>query len=477
MLQMGGMKGVIVNASGRAIDFPILSSYKEGLTPIEYFITTHGSRKGLTDTALKTASAGYLTRRLHDVAQDVVVTEVDCKTKKHVIVTEENYDGIIKPLEDNIFGRVLSQKVVDQDGKTIYKKNELIEKSDAQAIAEAGVKEVAVRTPLKCEALHGLCQLCYGFDLGRNAMVKVGEAVGTIASQSIGEPGTQLTLRTFHAGGVTGQDITTGLPRIEELFEKRSNIKSPAIISKSKGMVSDVRTKEGVKYIDILCDEEIMVGAAKVKSLEYELDKRRTSAVKKGDRVEVGTLLTDGSANILDLFDIAGAEVAQNYVVTEVAKVYELNSAPVSKKHIEIITRLMFSRRKITHPGDTNFSTGDTVENIQLVQENQRVEAEGKLAAKGVIVVKGISEVALSTKSWLSSASFQHTTRILVSAAAAAEVDELRGLKENVIIGNLIPAGTGFRNDFIPFDQMPSAKASNELKTIEAELESDKDAA
>jgi len=477
MLQMGGMKGVIVNASGRAIDFPILSSYKEGLTPIEYFITTHGSRKGLTDTALKTASAGYLTRRLHDVAQDVVVTEVDCKTKKHVIVTEENYDGIIKPLEDNIFGRVLFQKVVDQDGKTIYKKNELIEKSDAQAIAEAGVKEVAVRTPLKCEALHGLCQLCYGFDLGRNAMVKVGEAVGTIASQSIGEPGTQLTLRTFHAGGVTGQDITTGLPRIEELFEKRSNIKSPAIISKSKGMVSDVRTKEGVKYIDILCDEEIMVGAAKVKSLEYELDKRRTSAVKKGDRVEVGTLLTDGSANILDLFDIAGAEVAQNYVVTEVAKVYELNSAPVSKKHIEIITRLMFSRRKITHPGDTNFSTGDTVENIQLVQENQRVEAEGKLPAKGVIVVKGISEVALSTKSWLSSASFQHTTRILVSAAAAAEVDELRGLKENVIIGNLIPAGTGFRNDFIPFDQMPSAKASNELKTIEAELESDKDAA
>lgn len=475
MLQMAGMKGVIVNASGRAIDFPILSSYKEGLTPIEYFITTHGSRKGLTDSALKTASAGYLTRRLHDVAQDVVVTEVDCQTKLHEVATEENYDGIIKSLEDNIFGRVLSKKVVDQDGKTIYKKNELIEKADAQAIAEAGVTEVAVRTPLKCEALHGVCQLCYGFDLGRNTMVKVGEAVGTIASQSIGEPGTQLTLRTFHAGGVTGLDITTGLPRIEELFEKRSNIKSPAVISKARGMVSDVRTKDGIKFVDVLCDEEVMVGVNKVKSLEYELDKRRTPAVKKGDRVEVGTLITDGSANILDLFDIAGPEVAQNYVVTEVAKVYELNSAPVSKKHIEIIVRLMFSRRIITHPGDTKFSTGDTVENIQLVQENERVEKENGLSAKGSIVVKGISEVALSTKSWLSSASFQHTTRILVSAAAGAEVDELRGLKENVIVGNLIPAGTGFRNDFIDFNNMPSAKASAELKTIEAELKANKE--
>ncbi|MFT6829720.1 MAG: DNA-directed RNA polymerase subunit beta', partial [Candidatus Paceibacteria bacterium] len=222
MLQMGGMKGIIVNASGRAIDFPILSSYKEGLTPIEYFITTHGSRKGLTDTALKTASAGYLTRRLHDVAQDVVVTEEDCGTKKHIVATEENFDGIIKPLSKNLFGRVLSAKVVDAEGNTLYKRNDLIEQDDADAITLAGVTEVAVRTPIKCESLHGVCQKCYGLDLGRNALVKVGEAVGTIASQSIGEPGTQLTLRTFHAGGVTGLDITTGLPRIEEIFEKRS---------------------------------------------------------------------------------------------------------------------------------------------------------------------------------------------------------------------------------------------------------------
>lgn len=461
MLQMAGMKGVIVNASGRAIDFPILHSYKEGLTPIEYFITTHGSRKGLTDTALKTASAGYLTRRLHDVAQDVVVTEEDCGTKKFELAHEEDFDGIIKSLAANLDGRVLAQKIVDENGDTLYKKGDLIQKADAKRIVETGITEVAVRTPIKCESLHGVCQQCYGLDLGRNELVKVGEAVGTIASQSIGEPGTQLTLRTFHAGGVTGLDITTGLPRIEELFEKRSNIKSPALIAKTAGIVSEVRTKEGLKVIEVLSDTEIVVDSKKTKTISYEVEKRRMPMVKKGDRVELGDLLTDGSANIDELFEIAGAERTQEYVVNEVAKVYELNSAPVAKKHIEIITRLMFSRRKITAPGDTKFSTGDVVEHIELVQENEKIEALGKLPAKAKIVVKGISEVALSTKSWLSSASFQHTTRILVSAAAAGEKDELRGLKENVIVGNLIPAGTGFRNDFIPFDEMPVNERSS----------------
>lgn len=473
MLQMAGMKGVIVNASGRAIDFPILSSYKEGLTPIEYFITTHGSRKGLTDTALKTASAGYLTRRLHDVAQDVVITEEDCKTKKHIVATDIDYDGIVKPLLENIIGRVTSSKVTDAKGETILKKNHLIDRTDAEAVVAAGITEVPVRTPIKCDALHGVCQKCYGLDLGRNDMVKVGEAVGTIASQSIGEPGTQLTLRTFHAGGVTGLDITTGLPRIEELFEKRSNIKSPAVISKTDGLVVDIREKEGVKIIEVLSDTEITIKSSKTRTIEYELDKRRTPIVKKNDRVNVGDLITDGSANIDELFDIAGTDRAQDYIVGEVAKVYELNSAPVSKKHIEIITRLMFSRRKITSPGDTKFSTGDVVEYIELIQENELVEAEGKLGAKATTVVKGISEVALSTKSWLSSASFQHTTRILVSAAAGGETDELRGLKENVIVGNLIPAGTGFRNDFIPFDEMPARVREEELESLEAELGDD----
>lgn len=449
MLQMAGMIGVIVNALGKAIDFPILHSYREGLTPLEYFTTTHGSRKGLTDTALKTASAGYLTRRLHDVAQDVVVTNEDCKTKKFVIAKEENFDGIIKSLTDNLEGRVLGQKVLDKEGSTLFKKGHLVSKEDAQAIADTGIKEVAVRAPLTCANIHGVCQACYGLDLGRNALVKVGEAVGTIASQSIGEPGTQLTLRTFHAGGVTGLDITTGLPRIEEIIENRSNIKSPAVISKYDGMVAEIGEVDGVKYIDVLCDKEITVDAKKTNSIRYELDRRRTPRVEKGQKVKVGDLLTDGSALIKELFDIAGQEIAQNYVVNEVVKVYELNSAPVAKKHIEIIARLMFSRREITNPGDTIFSTGDVVENYTLVKENERVAAEGKLEAKANVIVKGISNVALSTTSWLSSASFQHTTRILVSAAAAGETDELRGLKENVIVGNLIPAGTGFRRDFI----------------------------
>ncbi len=454
MQQLAGMIGVIVNAVGKAIDFPILHSFKEGLTPIEYFITTHGSRKGLTDTALKTASAGYLTRRLHDVAQDVVVTSDDCETKKSVIATEENYDGIIKSLSENITGRVLAESVKGSDGKTMFKKGHMLVKADAIEIEEAGVTEVSVRTPLRCENVYGVCQKCYGLDLGRNEIVKVGEAVGTIASQSIGEPGTQLTLRTFHAGGVTGVDITTGLPRIEEIFENRVNIKSPAIICKHAGEVSMVGTVEGVKVIQVLTDETVTSNKKKTNTVTYELDKRRTPSIKKGDRVEKGQLLTDGSAIISDLFEIAGLKVAQDYVVTQVAKVYELNSAPVSKKHIEIITRLMFSRRKITAVGDSRFSTGDIVENYELVQENDRLENESKLQAKGDVIVNGISNVALSTKSWLSSASFQHTTRILVAAAASGDADDLRGLKENVIVGNLIPAGTGFRDDFIDLPGM-----------------------
>ncbi len=452
MQQLAGMIGVIVNASGKAIDFPILHSFKEGLTPIEYFITTHGSRKGLTDTALKTASAGYLTRRLHDVAQDVVITCEDCGTKKSYMVTEENFDGITKSLADNLIGRTLATTIKDKAGKTLFKKGHLVLKEDARQIEEAGITEVPVRTPLTCENIHGVCQACYGLDLGRNELVKVGEAVGTIASQSIGEPGTQLTLRTFHAGGVTGLDITTGLPRIEEIFENRSNLKAPAVINEYAGEVSDIRTVDGIKQIEILLDKEATIKKKKTKTLVYDLDKRRTPLVAVGDKVIPGQLLTDGSAVITDLFNIAGEKVAQDYVVNQVAAVYELNSAPVSKKHIEIITRLMFSRRKIVSVGDSKFSTGDIVENYELVKENQRLKAEGKLEATGKVVVRGISEVALSTKSWLSSASFQHTTRILVSAAASGDVDDLRGLKENVIVGNLIPAGTGFRHDFIDFE-------------------------
>ncbi len=464
MQQLAGMIGVIVNASGKAIDFPILHSFKEGLTPIEYFITTHGSRKGLTDTALKTASAGYLTRRLHDVAQDVVITNDDCSTNRFVIATEENYDGIIRSLSQNITGRVLAKPIKDSNGNILFKKGHMLVKSEALEVEEAGIKEVAIRTPLTCNNIHGICQKCYGLDLGRNEYVKIGEAVGTIASQSIGEPGTQLTLRTFHAGGVTGQDITTGLPRIEEIFENRANIKSPAVINHYPGEVISIKTNEGKKAIEVLVDKEINIKSKKTRTVIYEIDKKRTIIVKKGDVVKKGQLLTDGSAIISDLFDIAGQEVAQDYVVSEVAKVYELNSAPVAKKHIEIITMLMFSRRRIVSIGDSTFSTGDIVENYELVKENEKLREESKLEAVGEVIVNGISRVALSTRSWLSSASFQHTTRILVSAASSGKIDDLRGLKENVIVGNLIPAGTGFRDDFIDFNKMWEEEREKELE-------------
>jgi len=471
--QIAGMIGVIVNAVGKAIDFPILHSFKEGLTPIEYFITTHGSRKGLTDTALKTATAGYLTRRLHDVAQDVVVTNEDCGTKKYQIARETDFDGIKKSLADNITGRTLAATLKDSEGKVLFKKGHVFTREDAEQVEAAGIQEVPIRTPLTCENVHGVCQACYGLDLARNEKVRVGEAVGTIASQSIGEPGTQLTLRTFHAGGVTGLDITTGLPRIEEIFENRSNIKSPAVINKYDGTVASVRTRDGVKVIEVLVDEEVTVGGKKTKTVEYEVDPKRTPTVKKGDRVVKGQLLTDGSAIITDLFKIAGQERAQEYIVNEVLKVYELNSAPVDKKHIEIIARLMFSRRRIVEPGDSKFSTGDIVEHYELVKENERLRAEGKREAKGEVIVKGITEVALTTKSWLSSASFQHTTRVLVKAATEGDVDELRGLKENVIVGNLIPAGTGLRTDFIPLEEMWDEE---EARLREEELEREREA-
>ena len=471
MLQMSGMKGIIVNAVGRAIDFPILHSFKEGLTPIEYFITTHGSRKGLTDTALKTASAGYLTRRLHDVAQDVVVTTADCGTKKFYLAKEQNFDGVVKSLQDVITGRTLAESIKNDAGEVQFKTGHLVSAHDAHEIANLGYREVKIRTALTCENIHGVCQTCYGLDLGRNALVKVGEAVGTIASQSIGEPGTQLTLRTFHAGGVTGLDITTGLPRIEEIFENRSTLKSPALVCEVDGMVSEITKTEGITTIEILSDKESKIKNANGNTVRYELDVRRTPTVKKGDRVSMGQLITDGSANINEIFEIGGTERAQRYIVSEVTKVYELNSAPVNQKHIEIITRLMFSRRKITAAGDTKFSSGEIVEYYEFARENEKVRDLGLMEAKAKTIIRGISEVALSTKSWLSSASFQHTTRILVKAASSGEEDELRGLKENVIVGNLIPAGTGFRSDFIDFTKMPERRIEiNDLEALEREL-------
>jgi DNA-directed RNA polymerase subunit beta' len=442
LTQLVGMIGLIQNNQGKILEYPIIPSYYEGLSPIEYFTITHGARKGASDTALNTAKAGYLTRRLVDVAQDVVITEEDCGTKEGKIVTRENISGIEIPLSKNIRGRILAGDLKDKDGKVVYKKGFLVTKEEAYNIEGAGFTEVFVRSPLTCKTVHGLCVQCYGLDLGRNHLVNQGEAVGIIAAQAIGEPGTQLTLRTFHAGGVAGTDITTGLPRVEEIFERRIP-KNPAIISETDGEVLSITAKDDKeKIIKVLSDSK---EDGKKNEMEYIVAFRRTPIVKAGDSVKKGQLLTDGSADIAEMFRLGSKELVEEYIIGEINKVYELQSASISRKHTEIIIRQMFSRRKIKDAGETNFSTGDIVENTAFIEENFRVADISGKEAKAEIVVLGITEVSLRTKSWLSAASFQNTNRVLIENAIKGGVDYLRGLKENVIIGRLIPAGTGFK--------------------------------
>ena len=443
LTQLVGMIGLIQNNQGKTLEFPIIPCYQEGLSPIEYFVITHGARKGASDTALNTAKAGYLTRRLVDVAQDVVITEEDCGTKEGKIVTRENISGIEIPLARNIHGRILAGDLKDKDGKVIYKKGFLITKEEAYNIEGMGFTEVFVRSPLTCHTVHGLCSMCYGLDLGRNRMVELGEAVGIIAAQAIGEPGTQLTLRTFHSGGVAGTDITTGLPRVEEIFERRIP-KNPAIISETDGEVLEVKAKDNKeKIIKILSDTK---ADGKNNELEYIVPFRRIPLVKAGDKAHKGGLLTDGSADIAKMFKFGNKEIVEEYIIREINKVYELQSASISRKHTEIIVRQMFSRRKVKDAGETNFSIGDIIENTAFIEENSRIKQINGKEAKAETVVLGITEVSLRTKSWLSAASFQNTNRVLIENAIKGGVDSLRGLKENVIVGRLIPAGTGFKN-------------------------------
>jgi len=450
LIQMTGMKGLIQNNQGKTLEFPIIPSYQEGLSPIEYFVTTHGARKGASDTALNTAKAGYLTRRLVDVAQDVVVTEEDCGTKEGKMVSKENISGIEISFSKNIRGRVLASDLKDSNGNIAYKKGFLITKEEADVIEAAGFSQAHVRSPLSCKTAHGICQVCYGLDLGRNHLVDLGEAVGIIAAQAIGEPGTQLTLRTFHAGGVAGTDITTGLPRIEEIFEKRIP-KNPAVVSQTDGEVLEVKDKEGeIRTIKVLSNIKGDAVGSKSNEIEYIIPTYRIPVVKAGDKVTCGELLTDGSADIGEIFKYGGKDMVEEYIIREINKVYELQSASISRKHTEIIVRQMFSRRKIKDSGETNFSNGDIVEHTAFIEENLRVVSEDRQEAKAEVIVLGITEVSLRTKSWLSAASFQNTNRVLIENAVKGGVDYLRGLKENVIIGRLIPAGTGFKNNFTP---------------------------
>lgn len=438
--QMAGMKGMIANPRGEIIDFPIIASMKEGMTPIEYFTSTHGARKGMADTALNTAKAGYLTRRLFDVAQDVIILEKDCGTKEGIILEERDAGAGV--VADQVAGRILANEVVS--GDTTFKRGHLLSHDDARVVEDAHLQSVELRSPMTCKTLRGVCQNCYGHDLSTGELVDLGEAVGVVAAQAIGEPGTQLTMRTFHTGGVAaaGGDITAGLPRVEEVFERRKP-KVPALIAHISGTVSSIE-RDGNEQVVILLPE----GGSKTKSakrdVEYRVHPARTLLVKEGQAVEKGDFLTDGSADPQDLFAYGGKVKAQEYIISEIIRIYELQGVTISRKHLEIIVKQMFSRTKITTPGDTGFAIGQVVEEAAFELKNREAKEAGTEPAKGKVLVLGIGEVSLSRASFLSAVSFQNTTRKLTEAAVSGAEDPLIGLKENVIIGRLIPAGTGF---------------------------------
>jgi DNA-directed RNA polymerase subunit beta' len=444
--QMAGMKGLIVNTRGETLEFPILSSMKEGMTPIEYFNTTHGSRKGLADTALQTAKAGYLTRRLFVVAQDAIITEADCGTKKGTTINRVSASGIEIAFSKAIKGRILAEDAIDSKGNVIFTKGHMLSRRDAIAVEESTCESVIVRSPMTCKTLRGVCQKCYGMDLTTNQLVDIGEAVGTVAAQAIGEPGTQLTMNTKHAGGAASAagDVTSGLPRVEEVFEKRQP-KVPAVVNKHDGIVTDIRT-EGREKVIVVAPDMNAAGAPKKKdATEYPVHYRRQVMVSKGDTVKAGQMMTDGSALLPELFKFGGQDVAQEYIISEVNKIYELQGVTIARKHIELIVKQMMSRVKVTVSGDSHFTIGDVVEEWIFIETNQKLKAEGKEVAKAEKLILGITEASLTRKSFLSAASFQNTTRVLINAAVKGSEDNLAGLMENVIIGKLIPAGSGFK--------------------------------
>jgi DNA-directed RNA polymerase subunit beta' len=433
--QLAGMRGLMANPAGKIIEQPIRTNFREGLTVLEYFISTHGARKGLADTALRTADSGYLTRRLVDVAQDVIVREDDCGTDKGISVTKlAEGNEVIEELYDRIVGRVSFQTVRHPEtGEVIVRRNELIDEDIAKEIVDAGIEEVVIRSVLTCRTRHGVCKKCYGRNLALGTPVEVGEAVGIIAAQSIGEPGTQLTMRTFHTGGVAGDDITQGLPRIQELFEAR-NPKGQAVISEIAGTVKDIRETKDRREIEI-------EGA--VESKVHVVPYGARLKVDVGDVVEAGVELTEGSVDPKDLLRIKGARGVQNYILREVQKVYRLQGVEINDKHVEVMVRQMMRKVRITDAGTTDLLPGSIVDIHDYEDANRRELLSGGDPAVGRPVLLGITKASLETDSFLSAASFQETTRVLTDAAIKGKVDRLLGLKENVIIGKLIPAGTG----------------------------------
>lgn len=499
--QMAGMRGLMTNPSGKIIDFPIKSSLREGLSALEYFISTHGARKGLADTALRTSGSGYLTRRLIDVTQDIIVMEEDCGTGDGIWINDAAEKGMLPPLEDRITGRITASAIVNPEtGEIIIDKNQEIAETAAKEVVKCGIRSVYVRSPLNCKSKQGVCRMCYGRDLGRGRIVDLGTAVGTIAAQSIGEPGTQLTLRTFHTGGVVGQDITTGLPRIEELFEARVP-KAQAVISELDGIAEVIEDSDGKRitissreeyadeyplpkgykvqvgdgqYVDIgtvlaMADNEegkdttdiingeqaimsrvagqvsinkdhLVIKVEETDEREYTIPAAMHIRVHTGDKVTAGQQLTDGSVNPQDILRVLGKEAVQHYLVEEVQKVYCSQGVHINDKHIEVIIGQMHNKVRIDSSGDTELVPGELIEKTKYEETNAKVLAEGGEPAVAHTVLMGITRSSLNTDSWLAAASFQETTRVLTEAAIHGKIDRLTGLKENVIIGKLIPA-------------------------------------
>ncbi|PYZ91849.1 DNA-directed RNA polymerase subunit beta' [Salipaludibacillus keqinensis] len=454
--QLAGMRGLMANPSGRIIELPIKSSFREGLTVLEYFISTHGARKGLADTALKTADSGYLTRRLVDVAQDVIVREDDCGTDRGLVVKAiKEGNEVIESLYDRLVGRVSFQRIYHPETNDVLaERNQDITEDMAKTIEDSGIETVLIRSAFTCDSKHGVCKKCYGRNLATGSEVEVGEAVGIIAAQSIGEPGTQLTMRTFHTGGVAGDDITQGLPRIQEVFEAR-NPKGLAIISEIEGKVIEIK--------DVNDKKEIVVQGA-IETRSYPTLYGSRLKVNIGDEVKPGEELTEGSIDPKELLIVSGVQGVQEYLLREVQKVYRMQGVEIGDKHVEVMVRQMMRKIRVIDAGDTNVLPGSLVEIHQFNEANRDILLRNGRPASGRPVLLGITKASLETDSFLSAASFQETTRVLTDAAIKGKRDELVGLKENVIIGKLVPAGTGMQR----YRQMAAADSEEKQeKTVE----------
>ena len=448
VVQMSGMKGLVAGPTGETIELPIKGSLKGGYNVLEYFISTHGARKGMADTALRTATAGYLTRRLVDVGQDIVIREADCGDTEGSYMYREDSDEVGQSFSSRIEGRVTAENIVSSKGKKVLvKKGEMISMADAIAVEEDGVDKVRIRSLVSCLTTNGVCQKCYGKDLGRGDLVKLGQAVGIVAAQAIGEPGTQLTMRTFHIGGVAGADITQGLPRVDEIFEVRTP-KTRAVIAEFNGVIHEIENNKKQKIIKVAKTDVGKNGKIKASNIkEYVIPSVMNAKVEEGDLVTVGQVLSEGHIDLKKLFKISGKEIIQRYIIKEVQEIYQTQGEGINDKHIEIIVRQMISRVQVSDPGDTTLLNGDVISYEAFMDANKRAAEAGKEEAQGERMILGISKVALSTDSFLSAASFQETAKVLIDAATQGKVDKLTGLKENVIVGRLIPAGTGYDID------------------------------